>query len=1095
MKEKGKNLTIKQTLNLKFMSKITSKPKWQLKHVMLAILFIFQCSLFDNNIYANTAQQERSVTGTVTDEASGEPLIGVTIVVKGTTNGTITDIDGKYTLTANENDIIVFSFIGYANQEVVITNQTEINISLAADNVGLDEVIVVGYGTQKKKLNTGATLNMKGEDLQKLNSGDAMSSLQGISPGVSITSQNGQPGAGTKVNIRGIGTIGNSQPLYVVDGVQVENIDYLNPSDIASIDVLKDAASSAIYGSQAANGVILVTTRTGKKGQGMTISYDNYFGIQKVAKDPDMLNAQDYITAMDESRTNIDDEPWDMSDIERYDEIMAGTYSGTDWFNNMVNDNALVQSHALNVTGSSDASVFAFGVSYLKNEGLLGKQAKSDYKRITARMNSRHVLKQWNNLDGIVFGQNLTFTNTENPNIGTGNIFDNDVKSHIASNPLLPIYDENGDYTTSLAFDNSINPTALMEYERKYNENNNNNIVGNVFLEVQPIQNLKVRSSFGITNSYGSSRNWLPTFYLNDREKNELNDDVAQRSYNTYKWILTNTVTYDFNYNESHNFNVVVGQESQQTKRDLQLEMTNQASIFEAWDYAYISNTPVASIEHIQMTGRDDYGWAMSSYFGRLSYDFQERYMLTGVLRRDGSTNFGANNRYATFPSVSAGWIISQESFMASIPQISYLKLRGSWGQNGNQSIDAFSYNAGIEHVGSNYPFGPEKTNNTLGSRLRNLPNPSVKWETSEQTNVGLDFHMLDSRLQSTVEWYNKTTKDWLLQAPVLLTAGANAPWVNGGEVSNKGIELSLKWNDQIGDFKYNITGSLGYNKNEVTAIDNTEQIIHGNGGQDDGALWQGMTESYRAEVGQPIGYFWGYQTDGIIRSEDELNAYIDGLNAAADRYAAANGVEPTYANTAGRKWTVGELKFRDLNGDGLINDEDKTKIGDPNPDFTFGLQVNLDYKNFYFQLVGVGKTGHQNMMSYSSASDRLQENITYDYFNKAFHETRNLTGTMPKLSSKSNSRNNVSDVHIYDADYFRLSNITFGYSFKDLVKTDLFSDLRIFVTGKNLFTFTKYPGMDPEVGWGNGQAWASGIDVGMYPLSKTYMAGLSVKF
>ncbi|MDA3893423.1 MAG: TonB-dependent receptor [Salinivirgaceae bacterium] len=1077
------------------MSKITSKPKWQLKHVMLAILFIFQCSLFDNNIYANTAQQERSVTGTVTDEASGEPLIGVTIVVKGTTNGTITDIDGKYTLTANENDIIVFSFIGYANQEVVITNQTEINISLAADNVGLDEVIVVGYGTQKKKLNTGATLNMKGEDLQKLNSGDAMSSLQGISPGVSITSQNGQPGAGTKVNIRGIGTIGNSQPLYVVDGVQVENIDYLNPSDIASIDVLKDAASSAIYGSQAANGVILVTTRTGKKGQGMTISYDNYFGIQKVAKDPDMLNAQDYITAMDESRTNIDDEPWDMSDIERYDEIMAGTYSGTDWFNNMVNDNALVQSHALNVTGSSDASVFAFGVSYLKNEGLLGKQAKSDYKRITARMNSRHVLKQWNNLDGIVFGQNLTFTNTENPNIGTGNIFDNDVKSHIASNPLLPIYDENGDYTTSLAFDNSINPTALMEYERKYNENNNNNIVGNVFLEVQPIQNLKVRSSFGITNSYGSSRNWLPTFYLNDREKNELNDDVAQRSYNTYKWILTNTVTYDFNYNESHNFNVVVGQESQQTKRDLQLEMTNQASIFEAWDYAYISNTPVASIEHIQMTGRDDYGWAMSSYFGRLSYDFQERYMLTGVLRRDGSTNFGANNRYATFPSVSAGWIISQESFMASIPQISYLKLRGSWGQNGNQSIDAFSYNAGIEHVGSNYPFGPEKTNNTLGSRLRNLPNPSVKWETSEQTNVGLDFHMLDSRLQSTVEWYNKTTKDWLLQAPVLLTAGANAPWVNGGEVSNKGIELSLKWNDQIGDFKYNITGSLGYNKNEVTAIDNTEQIIHGNGGQDDGALWQGMTESYRAEVGQPIGYFWGYQTDGIIRSEDELNAYIDGLNAAADRYAAANGVEPTYANTAGRKWTVGELKFRDLNGDGLINDEDKTKIGDPNPDFTFGLQVNLDYKNFYFQLVGVGKTGHQNMMSYSSASDRLQENITYDYFNKAFHETRNLTGTMPKLSSKSNSRNNVSDVHIYDADYFRLSNITFGYSFKDLVKTDLFSDLRIFVTGKNLFTFTKYPGMDPEVGWGNGQAWASGIDVGMYPLSKTYMAGLSVKF
>jgi TonB-linked SusC/RagA family outer membrane protein len=1065
----------------------------QKKQLNLIFKVFMTVLLFSLVIQASAVQQEKTtIRGSVKDAETKQSLPGATVLEMGTSNGTITDIDGNFTLIVKSNSTIQISSVTYKTQQITVSGKTTFDISLIQDISDLDEVVVVGYGTQKKKLNTGATQNMKGDDLQKLNTSDAMSSLQGISPGVNITNQSGRPGAGTKVNIRGIGTIGNSQPLYVVDGVQVKDIDYLNPSDIESIDVLKDAASSAIYGSQAANGVILVTTRSGKKGEGMVISYDNYFGIQQVAKDPDMLNAQDYITAMNESCTHNGKKTWDFSSVPRYDEIIAGTYNGQDWFKTQVNNNAGVQSHSLSITGGSNLSVYSLGVSYLKNEGLLGKQGKAGFQRITARMNSQHILKQWNNLDGIVFGENLTYTNSDNPTIGTGNIYDNNVRDHIVAIPLLPLYDTLGNYTTVLPIDeNATNPTARMEYTKKYNENNNNNLVGNVFLEIQPIKNLKIRSSFGITNSSGSYRNWVPQFYQS-ATKNNAHDSVSQGTYMNYNWILTNTINYNFSLNEVHNFNIVVGQESQKNKRALQINARNQETIFKDWEHAYLTNAPVSSLEYIRISGRDDYGWAMSSYFGRVSYDFKERYLLTAVVRRDGSSNFGPDNRYAIFPSLSAGWIVSQEDFMSSIPLINYLKLRGSWGQNGNQSIGSFQYLAGVEYVGANYPFGPDKTNNTVGSSLANLPNTKIKWETSEQLNIGVDFNLFGSKLQSTFDWYNKTTKDWLITAPVLLTAGAPAPWSNGGAVSNKGIEASFKWNDNIADFKYSITASIGVNQNEVTEINNSEKIIHGN----TNALWQGAPESYRAEVGHPIGYFWGFKTDGILRSADEITAYVNGLKSSADAYAVANNKTASYdSKMTVKKLSTGELRFQDINNDGLINEKDRTEIGDPNAKFTYGLQLYLEYKNFDLQMVGVGKGGHQILMSYSSASDRLRENMTYDYFNKAYDEIRNPEGTMPKITSVPNSRVEISDIHIYNADYFRISTITLGYNFKKLIKTNLFSDLRLFVSGQNVFTFTKYPGMSPEVGWGNGQGWASGIDVGLYPLSKTYMMGLSVKF
>lgn len=1064
--------------------------------------------------------QEIEIKGKVTEEATGEPLIGVSVVIKGSTVGTITDFDGNYTLKVNNGDFLVFSYIGYMNKEVPVTGASELNVAMETDNVGLDEVVVVGYGVQKKKLNTGANLNMKGEDLAKLNTGDAMSSLQGISPGVSITQASGRPGAGTKVYIRGIGTIGNAKPLYVVDGVQVDNIDYLSPSDIESLDVLKDGASAAIYGSQAANGVILVTTKKAKKGQAAVISYDTYVGWQNVANMPDMLNAQDYAKYMNEGLYNSTvkyDDDGNVTTFKEYDfenmvpdweNIENGTNPGTNWFDEYVNHNAIVQNHSLNVMGSNNKSTYSMGASYMYNEGLLGSHTKSEYKRLNLRLNSEHVLKEYNDLDLITLGQNLTYTNTENPSIADGNMYWNDTRNVLVASPFLPIYNADDDYHYALdassdadpydnvtkSWDESSNPLGHMNYNRSNNENNNNKIVGNAYLEIQPIKNLKIRSSFGIDNWSSSSRNYVPLYKLSPTDGSDY-DEVTQRVDLGYKWIITNTAAYNFNYQEMHNFNVVVGQEAQKVERSLYITGQKQETLFGDFEHAYFNNS-TAIIDPASLDSKDQFGWALSSYFGRLSYDLQEKYLLTLVYRMDGSSNFAPDNRYDDFKSVSAGWILSQENFMSAVPALDYMKLRFSWGENGNQAIPAFQDVAQISYDDAQYPFGTDKQLYTIGSALAQLPNPNLRWETSVQSNLGLDMNFLNSRLQTTFDWYNKTTTDWLVKAPSLLTFGADAPDINGGTIVNKGVELMLKWSDQQGDFKYSITGTMAYNKNEITAIDNDEKIIHGL----PNVLTHATSEIYRAEVGYPIGYFWGFETAGIFKNDAEVEAYVNEMNARAE---ALNPDDPRYDSKL-NKFAPGEVIFVDKNGDGYIDDEDKGMIGDPNPDYTYGVQISLDYKNAYLQIVGSGKAGHQIAKSWRSFSNSPKHNFSYTDVEKTWHAERNPNGTMPQLQSKATfSTKAISDIYMQDANYFRISNITIGYSFKDLIKTDIFSDLKVYATAQNLMTFTKYDGMDPEVGYGptdnnnpaNHQPWASGIDLGLYPLSRTYMLGLSVKF
>jgi TonB-dependent starch-binding outer membrane protein SusC len=1036
--------------------------------LVLLALFSFQIAAFG---------QGGQVTGTVYDEAGGT-LPGVNVVIRGTTVGTITDINGSYTigLTNNANEL-VFSFVGYTDQNIQIGNQSVINVTLLEDVLQLDEVVAIGYGVQKKSLNTGANLNVKGDDIQRLNTTSTMDALQGVSPGVTITRNNGVPGSGSKVYIRGIGTIGNSAPLYIVDGIAVGNIDYLSPADIESIDVLKDAASAAIYGSRAANGVILVTTKKGSKKGKPVVAYDMYYGKQQVFKYPDLLNAQDYVAIMNESAENSKLKPYDWAKlVPHFEKIESGEWQGTNWFKEIENKDATLQSHSLNVTGGTAQSIYSLGFSYLKEEGILGKQVNSDYERFNLRLNTEHVLINNGIRDILKLGQNLTFTNAKPAALRTGNIYWNDLHNMLITNPLLPVYDEDGNYHRALDWSNTeVNPIASMENFGKWNVSNNNTIVANAFLEIEPLKSLVLRSSFGSNVWFGSSRQWIPAFDLGPRDTSP-RDQVNHSMYQGYSWTLTNTISYSFDINSIHRFNFVAGNELMKTARSESISGHNENSIFGDFEHAYLTNTPTIDETFTKMSSEDNYGGGLMSYFGRASYDFRETYLFTAVIRADGSSNFAEGHRWGTFPSFSAGWIITNESFMANTSNwLDFLKLRASWGQNGNQSIPNFNYLSTLSYSQANYFFGTDKTVRQLGAYPARVPNPAISWETSEQINIGIDMYMLRNKLQLNFDLYQKNTRDWLVRAPVLASWGTAAPYINGGEIMNKGFEIVLKYQEKIAGINYSITGSYAHNINEVVDIANDEKIIHGQ----TSVLSQGTGEMYRAQVGYPVGYFWGYKTDGILQNEAEAAAWV--------------GPE---GKTYFPNQMPGDVRFVDQNNDGKIDNDDKVMIGNPNPKHIFGLQFNADYKGLYVQLTATGQAGHQVAKSFRSFADSPKQNYTYYDLNNRWHG-EGTSNRMPRiLASAHRNAQYVSDLYIEDADFLRISNLTIGYDlgYISALRKSILNEARIYLTAKNLHTFTKYSGMDPEVGYGP-DSWASGIDLGLYPSSQTFLFGISVKF
>jgi len=1054
------------------------------RSILLVVAFFLSInsSVFASNTALTTkepvSQQETiTATGTVVDE-TGLTMPGVSVVAVGTTNGATTDFDGNFTIDVPEGTTLEFSFMGYKTIDLKAST-TPMNIAMQPDAAALDEVVVVGYGVQKKKLNTGANINMKGDKIAEQTTTNAIDALQGISPGVNITRSSAQPGSSTKVFIRGIGTIGDASPLYIVDGVIVSSIDYLSPTDIASLDVLKDAASAAIYGSRAANGVILVTTKNGKKSVEpyMNINFDSYVGIQNVINQPEMLNAQQFMDIQNEARANEHQGPYDFEKIMgpyAWSKYQNG-WKGTNWFDEMKIKNGVIQNYALNLTGGSANSIYSFGASYHGNEGVFGKQANSGFKRLTLRLNSEHTLYKNEEHDILKFGENLTYTNSAMPSVRMNGLYNNDIHSSLVTTPLLPVYNEQGEYHYALGapYQLQANPVAIMDYNSRNVTDKNNKIVGNFYLELEPIANLTIRSSYGLEGSFGTYRSWMPAYNLSTKGSG-VNpfDKVSQRTYQKYSYTFTNTVNYKFSVNDVHNFVLLAGTEMNKVTQNWRQQGKNSNGIFNDPTYAYLDNYPVVDPALTESNGSDNYGQAVLSYFGRASYNYDEKYMMTVVARADGSSNFTKENRWGFFPSVSAGWVVTNENFLNDSNVFDFLKVRASWGQNGNQNIGAFQYANTISYENADYYYGEDKTRITPGGYPSRIANPDVTWETSEQTNIGFDANFLHSKLRLNVDLYQKDTKDWLVVAPIISTYGTNPSAINGGKIRNSGIELALSYNNEIGDFHYNISGSFAYNKNEVVAIDNGEGIIHGT----NNSLTHGISEISRVEVGHPIGYFWGFKTDGIIQNQAEADAYNHAISS-----------DP-------RKGKIGpgDFRYQDLNNDGKINDDDKTSLGDPNPKYNFGLQLNMNYKQFYMNIVGTGQAGMQIAKSYRGWNKDM-ENYTTDVFDRWHGE--GTSNTYPKLSSKGNQNMlQMSDFFVHDATYFRISNVTVGYNFKP-IEDSFFKGGKVYFQVRNLATFTSYKGMDPEVGYGGKDKWASGIDLGMYPQSRSFIIGVNFNF
>ena len=1021
------------------------------------------------------AQTGRTISGIVVSEDDNEPLIGVNVVQQGTTNGVVTDLDGKFTLTVPDGSVLQISYIGYQEQLLTVNPEVSIyHVTLKEDSQALDEVVVIGYGIQKKKLVTGATVQVKGDDIQKLNTVSALGALQSQTPGVNITQSSGMPGEGFNVTIRGLGTTGSSGPLYIIDGVTGADINNLNPADIESIDVLKDAASAAIYGSRAANGVVLVTTKQGKAGKA-SISYDGYLGVQNVYKMVPTLNAQEYAMVQNEGRLMDGLPAYDFSSlVPNWESYANGTNKGTNWLDAMRNENAPIQNHALNITGGSEQSVYSIGISYTSQEGILGKPVQPKYERYTFRLNTEHTILKNNNFDIVKFGENLTYSYSEKSGISIGNQYQNDINGALKANPFLPMYDENGDYHYALPWDvTGENPIALMKYAHGQNLTKKHNIKANAYVTLQPIKNLKIKSSFGLTMDANTYRSFVPVYELASNVYNKENK-VTQQMYISSGWLWENTASYDFKINENHNFSAMIGQSIERSGLGDNLSASNVNSIFNDFEHAYLDNTTVIYPDKTTVGGspymknRILQKRSISSLFGRVNYDYKETYLLTLVMRADGSSNFAKGNRWGYFPSVSAGWVMSNEVFMESTKNyLDFLKVRASWGQNGNQDIDPFQYLATISFLKSNYFFGPDKQTIASGAYPDILPNKDVTWETSEQLDLGLDARFFGSRLSFSFDYYLKTTKEWLVQ--VLDSYGTSAPYINGGDVRNQGIEMSLNWSDHVGDFTYGINLNLSHNKNEVTRIANSEGIIHGS----PNILSEGTTEMYRAQEGYPIGYFYGYKTLGVFQNEKQIAEYSG---------AKLSGAAP------------GDLIFADMNGDGVIDDKDKCMIGNPHPDVTMGLTFNFGYKGFDLGITTNAVFGNQIAKSYRSFADQPKENYTTDILGRWHGE--GTSNRLPRLASGTNTNwLYISDIFIEDGDYFRIQNITLGYDFKRLFPRIPLGQARLYVTAQNLATFTKYSGMDPEIGYGADKSWVSGIDVGFYPSPRTYMVGVNLKF
>lgn len=987
-------------------------------------------------------QQAKTVTGTVTD-VSGEPIIGANIRIKGTTTGTITDIDGNFSIEAEPQSVIEVSYIGYLTQETVINNQKSIRFLLKEDTKTLDEVVVIGYGVQKKADLTGSVANINTEKLNTQSNANIGQALQGKIAGVDIVSQGGAPGSGTRIMVRGIGTLNNASPLYIVDGMYMNSIDHINPNDIASIDVLKDASSAAIYGSRAANGVIIVTTKEGSNAEGKPIiDLSVNLGISTASKFLDMLDAKGWAEVTTIARQAIGKPALDMA-------TDLANKPDNDWQDIMFRP-ALMQNYNLSVKGGGKYSTYYTGLGYFNQDGIVkgtnyqryNIQSKNDYKR--------GIFSAGTNLIISFSHDKPLHQELRGGMIGT----------ILQSVPTLEKYDDTREGGYGGTYGDVVNiphPLAIIDDNIMDRYNENVKIFANLYAQIELFKGLKYKLNLTPDFSFERYKN-----YLNKYDFGLATNSITQlteRQRRRRNILVENLLTFDRTFGE-HKISALAGYTYQDSRfRHIQ---------------AYGEGLP-QGLEEIDAatTNRSNEGnsWrsVLTSILGRVFYSYQNKYLFTATIRRDGSSKFGKNNRYGYFPSFSLGWNVAEEKFMENVHWLDQLKLRGGYGVLGNQEIDNYQYSSTIT-TGINYPDG----NGGLlqGAFPKNFANPDIKWEETAMTNVGIDFMAFNNRLSLTADYYVKNTKDILLTVPIPISSGgANDPIRNAGKIRNNGFEFNLGWMDQPNpDISYGINLIGSFNKNKVIAMGSESGSIKG------GSTNQNITTS-ETKAGYPIGGYWLISTAGYFNSQEEVDAY------AKDGKKIQPAAEP------------GDIKFVDANNDGVINDDDRVFQGSPFPDFTFALNGNMRYKNFD---LSIGLQGVLGNKIYNATRQTLEDVTKGSNFLAScldYWTPENKNASHPRLTWDDPNRNTraESDRYLENGSYLRLRSVQLGYTFPQTWFKGAIQHARVYINAENLFTITSYSGYSPDVNADN--ANYRGFDNFIYPTNRTFMLGLNVTF
>lgn len=992
----------------------------------------FLCFLFNYTAFA----QNITVKGTVTDGGDKTTIPAVSVQVKGTTTGAQTDVNGNYVISAPANATLVFTYVGYTTQEIAINNRTTVNVVLTSASNQLDQVVVVGYGTQRKIDVTGAVTSIKGEDISKQASQNAVGALQGKVAGVAITNV-GKPGASPTMTIRGTGTIyGNTKLLYVVDGVWYDDINFLNPADIANISILKDASSQSIYGIRAANGVVLVTTVRGKNGD-PTINYNGSVGFQKVTNQVEMANATEYAIGVNEAAK--------IQNVPGQEVVFNNTDlgKGTDWYKQGLR-NALVTNHQISVNGATEKSSYNFSLGYLNQDGIV---KKNNYKRYTARLSNDYQI-----LKALKIGYNVTGTASDSKDVPDA-IF----RDFYSASPVVPVFKAPGVYGDPSDFKlgngSAVNPQVTLDF---FNQRTKiYRATGNIFAELKFAKHFTFKTSAGGDFSQEEKRAYIPKYEATLAQRST-NSKLSIDRVENRNWILENTLTYDNKWGE-HNLTVLAGQTAQQIKSNtikgsaLDVPFSSEGDL-----YLDLGNDRL--IENTGSLSR------LASYFARVNYSFNNKYMLNASMRADGASQFYGSDPWGYFPSIGAGWVISNEDFMKDQKIFSNLKLRGSWGKVGNAGIPFNPTTLTVSQVAQLIAYYGNNIANT-GASIRMIVPPSLFWERSAGTDIGLEMGFMDNKLNVEADYYSRKTEQAIFDIPVLGSLGTENSTLIGNQADfrNRGFELTASWSDQTeSGLKYTISGNLGINNNKVLNVTSGNNAIYkGGSGLTSGEL------ATRTIAGRPIGEFFGYQVQGIFQTAEEVQA------------SAQTDARP------------GDFRYTDQNGDGVIDRKDKVVLGNPNPKFSYGLNTNFAYKNFDLTLDIQGVAGVEVY------NGNLSARFGNENYTKKMYENRwtgpGTSNTYPSADLAGRRNTATNSFYVESGAYIRMRNIQLGYTLpRELTSKWRMQKLRFFANAQNAVNLFGYRGFSPEVG---GTPTNAGVDINVYPLYATYNFGLNLTF